>query len=33
MAETKYFRKGFGMRAEVHKDVEREFDWSGETGS
>jgi 4-hydroxy-3-methylbut-2-enyl diphosphate reductase len=26
MAETKYFRKGFGMRAEVHKDVEREFD-------
>jgi 4-hydroxy-3-methylbut-2-enyl diphosphate reductase len=26
MAETRYFRKGFGMRAEVHKDVEREFD-------
>ncbi len=28
MARTKYFRKGFGMRAEVHKDVEREFDSS-----
>jgi 4-hydroxy-3-methylbut-2-en-1-yl diphosphate reductase len=26
MAETRYFRKGFGLRAEVHKDVEREFD-------
>ncbi len=26
MTETRYFRKGFGLRAEVHKDVEREFD-------
>ncbi|MHC4470858.1 MAG: 4-hydroxy-3-methylbut-2-enyl diphosphate reductase [Planctomycetota bacterium] len=26
MAEQRYFRKGFGFRAEVHKDVVREFD-------
>ena len=26
MTETRYTRRGFGFRAEVHKDVEREFD-------
>jgi len=26
MSETRYTRRGFGFRAEVHKDVEREFD-------
>jgi 4-hydroxy-3-methylbut-2-enyl diphosphate reductase len=26
MAETRYTRRGFGFRAEVHKDVVREFD-------
>jgi len=26
MTEQRYFRKGFGFRSEVHKDVEREFD-------
>ena len=26
MEEKRYFRTGFGFRAEVHKDVQREFD-------
>jgi 4-hydroxy-3-methylbut-2-enyl diphosphate reductase len=26
MTEVRYTRKGFGLRSEVHRDVEREFD-------